>query len=66
MPSRPDGSVERSLLALDGVHFDLLSDVPTIRLTWRTGFRWANGISAVDVGPIDLVSPSKERAEAGQ
>ncbi len=54
----------KSPMVLDGVHLDLLGDVPQVRLTWRMSLPWRDGIRFMDVGPLDLAPAPPREAEA--
>lgn len=47
-----DKSTVRSHMALDGVHLELLEDMPRLRLTWRAAFPWKSGIRTIDLGKV--------------
>lgn len=57
--SYKNGKAIRSGLDLDGVHFELLDDVPRVRLTWRTQFAWRDGIAFVDLGKLSQEQRAK-------
>ncbi|WP_310621600.1 DUF2169 family type VI secretion system accessory protein [Flexibacterium corallicola] len=63
--TRLSGTIERKVMTLDGVHFDLLDTIPKLRLTWRISFPWGEGITGFDAGIVQQSAAVKSgRAQA--
>lgn len=57
------GKAVKTSMALDGVHLELLDEIPQVRLTWRASIPWRDGIKIIDLGPLNFSSlfPSAEK-----